>query len=89
MWLTKAHTSQEAPTYTSGSSSPYYENGKLKKKILYKNGMKNGIAIVYYENGMIEEKAYFVDDKKENERVYYDKKGNLIKTEIYKNNVKQ
>jgi phophatidylinositol-4-phosphate 5-kinase len=51
--------------------------------------MKNGIAIVYYENGMIEQKAYFVDDKKENERLYYDKKGNLIKTEIYKNNVKQ
>ena len=51
--------------------------------------MKNGIAIVYYENGMIEEKAYFVDDKKENKRLYYDKKGNLIKTEIYKNNVKQ
>lgn len=65
------------------------KNGKLKKKILYKNGMKNGIAIVYYENGMIEQKAYFVDDKKENERLYYDKKGNLIKTEIYKNNVKQ
>lgn len=51
--------------------------------------MKNGFAIAYYENGMIEQKAYFVDDKKENERLYYDEKGNLIKTEIYKNDVKQ
>jgi len=25
MWLTKAHTSQEAPTSTSGSSSPLSE----------------------------------------------------------------
>ena len=67
----------------------YYENGKLKKKILYKNGMKNGFAIAYYEDGIIEQKAYFVDDKKENERLYYDKKGNLTKTEIYKNDIKQ
>ena len=51
--------------------------------------MRNGSAIAYYENGIIEQKAYFVDDKKENERLYYDKKGNLIKIEIYKNDVKQ
>ena len=30
MWLTKAHTSQEAPTSTSGSSSP--EHAKSLKK---------------------------------------------------------
>jgi len=29
MWLTKAHTSQEAPTSTSGSSSPCTIKNKL------------------------------------------------------------
>ena len=43
----------------------------------------------YYENGVVKEKAYFINDKQEKENFFYDKKGNLIKTEIYKNNVKQ
>ena len=34
MWLTKAHTSQEAPTSTSGSSSLNTENPRIKGKVL-------------------------------------------------------
>ena len=55
----------------------------------YKNGIRNGEAIAYYENGNIEQKAYFINGKQEKEHLYYDKKGNLIKTEIYKNDIKQ
>ena len=72
-----------------GEAFIYYPSGKLENKSFFKDGKREGESLTYYENGMIEEKAYFVDDKKENERLYYDKKGNLIKTEIYKNNVKQ
>ena len=34
MWLTKAHTSQEAPTSISGSSSLNTENPRIKGKAL-------------------------------------------------------
>ncbi|EFG96047.1 MORN repeat protein [Fusobacterium nucleatum subsp. nucleatum ATCC 23726] len=51
--------------------------------------IKNGEAIAYYENGNIEQKAYFINGKQEKEHLYYDEKGNLTKTEIYKNGIKQ
>ena len=43
----------------------------------------------YYPNGNIKEKTHFIDDKEEGEHFFYDEKGKLIKTEIYKNGVKQ
>ena len=49
----------------------------------------NGEAIKYYENGVVKEKAYFINDKQEKENFFYDEKGKLIKTDIYKNGVKQ
>ncbi|WP_267890283.1 hypothetical protein [Fusobacterium pseudoperiodonticum] len=33
MWLTKAHTSQEAPTSTSGSSSQELQDNKKIKQV--------------------------------------------------------
>ena len=64
---------------------------KNKKLVLRKNLLNDGKIeyISYYENGVIKEKAYFINDKQEKEHLYYDEKGNLIKTEIYKNGVKQ
>ena len=43
MWLTKAHTSQEAPTSTSGSSS------LLTNNISYKIHMFNEKIIIFYK----------------------------------------
>ena len=37
----------------------------------------------------MKEKAYFINGKQEKEHFFYDKKGKLIKTDIYKNGVKQ
>ena len=64
---------------------------KNKKLVLRKNLLNDGKIeyIFYYENGVIKEKAYFINDKQEKEHLYYDEKGNLIKTEIYKNGIKQ
>lgn len=67
----------------------YYPDGKLFRKISTVNKMLNGDSIEYYPNGNIKEKAHFIDDKEEGEHFFYDKNGKLIKTEIYKNGVKQ
>ena len=64
---------------------------KNKKLVFRKNLLNDGKIeyISYYENGVIKEKAYFINGKQEKEHFFYDEKGNLIKTEIYKNGVKQ
>ena len=62
---------------------------KLLQKRSFINGKAEGELIEYYENGVIKEKAYFINDKQEKEHFFYDEKGKLIKTDIYKNGVKQ
>ena len=49
----------------------------------------NGEDIKYYENGVVKEKSYFINDEEEGEHFFYDEKGRLIKTEVYKNGIKQ
>ena len=67
----------------------YYPDGKLFRKISTVNKMLNGDSIEYYPNGNIKEKTHFINNKEEGEHFFYDKNGKLIKTEIYKNGVKQ
>ena len=67
----------------------YYPSGNIKEKVFFADNKMNGEAIKYYENGVVKEKAYFINDKQEKENFFYDEKGKLIKTEIYKNDVKQ
>ena len=73
----------------NGDSIEYYPNGNIKEKVFFADNKMNGEAIKYYENGVIKEKAYFINDKQEKEHFFYDEKGKLIKTDIYKNGVKQ
>jgi len=67
----------------------YYPSGKLLQKRKFINGKAEGELIEYYENGVVKEKAYFINDKQEKEHFFYDEKGKLIKTDIYKNGIKQ
>ena len=67
----------------------YYPSGKLHQTEKFINGKAEGEVIEYYENGVVKEKAYFINDKQEKEHLFYDEKGKLIKTDIYKNGVKQ
>lgn len=67
----------------------YYPDGKLFRKISTVNKMLNGDSIEYYPNGNIKEKIHFINNKEEGEHFFYDKNGNLIKTDIYKNGIKQ
>ena len=73
----------------NGDSIEYYPSGNIKEKIFLVDDKMNGEAIKYYENGVIKEKAYFINDKQEKEHFFYDEKGKLIKTDIYKNGIKQ
>ena len=73
----------------NGDSIEYYPSGNIKEKVFFADNKMNGEAIKYYENGVVKEKAYFINDKQEKENFFYDEKGKLIKTEIYKNDVKQ
>ena len=73
----------------NGDSIEYYPNGNIKEKVFFADNQMNGEAIKYYENGVVKEKAYFINDKQEKENFFYDEKGKLIKTEIYKNDIKQ
>jgi len=43
----------------------------------------------YYDSGKIKEKRFYINDKEEGKSLFYDEKGKLIKTEIYKNGIKQ
>ncbi|WP_338939609.1 phosphatidylinositol-4-phosphate 5-kinase [Fusobacterium pseudoperiodonticum] len=73
----------------NGDSIEYYPNGNIKEKISFVDDKMNGEDIEYYENGVVKEKSYFINDEEEGEYFFYDEKGKLIKTEVYKNGVKQ
>ena len=73
----------------NGDSIEYYPNGNIKEKISFVDDKINGEDIEYYENGVVKEKSYFINDEEEGEHFFYDVKGKLIKTEIYKNGIKQ
>ena len=73
----------------NGDSIEYYPSGNIKEKVFFDDNKMNGEAIKYYENGVVKEKAYFINDKQEKEHFFYDEKGKLIKTDIYKNGIKQ
>ncbi|EFE87863.1 toxin-antitoxin system YwqK family antitoxin [Fusobacterium periodonticum] len=72
-----------------GAMFLYYPSGKLLQKRNFINGKAEGELVEYYENGVVKEKAYFINDKQEREHFFYDEKGKLIKTDIYKNGIKQ
>jgi len=72
-----------------GTGVTYYPSGKLLQKRKFINGKAEGELVEYYENGVVKEKAYFINDKQEKEHFFYDEKGKLIKTDIYKNGIKQ
>ena len=73
----------------NGDSIEYYPNGNIKEKISFVDDKMNGEDIEYYENGVVKEKSYFINDEEEGEHFFYDEKGRLIKTEVYKNGIKQ
>jgi hypothetical protein len=61
----------------------YYENGNVKLKAQYKNGILQGDYLEYHPNGKIRIKGEYLRGEKYNYFDYYDSLGNKIKEENY------
>ena len=62
----------------------YYENGKLKAQIPYKNGKKEGIAKGYYENGKLLEELSYKNNMREGIDKQYYESGKIKYVDTYK-----
>ncbi|MCS5421444.1 toxin-antitoxin system YwqK family antitoxin [Psychrilyobacter sp. S5] len=80
-------TNQETP-YT-GEAIAYYENGKIKFKGSYKDGLRKGEWIAYNENGKIKAKANFKDGGKKGEWIAYNENGKIEGKGNYKDGGKK
>ena len=67
----------------------YYENGKLQKDVMYKNGMKEGLCKEYYEDGKLQKQGRYKNDVEEGVFKEYFNNGELQKEVIYKNGKKE
>ena len=72
----------------TGSSVNYHENGQLRLKQNYNNGILNGPSEDFYENGQLKGKENYKNDEKDGLWEYFDKLGNLFKRMNYKNDIK-
>lgn len=66
-----------------GECIEYFENGKLKSKITYVRGKKEGIAFTYYPNGNINLKDAYVNGLKHGQCIANDENGNEIGRAYY------
>ena len=63
----------------------FYPNGKMKKTITIRHGVRDGIAREYYEDGQVMEEVNFKGDKFDGIRKYFYPNGQLWIEEINKN----
>jgi len=64
----------------------YYDDGKTKSEVIYKNGRKNGMARTYTEDGSLVLELPYVNDKREGiSKKYYTGGTVLAQTTEYKN----
>jgi antitoxin component YwqK of YwqJK toxin-antitoxin module len=67
----------------------YYENGVLKSEEVYKEDMCTGLAKEFYDNGQLKREGVYRNDYPEGTHKHYSRDGQLIKTEEFKDGVKQ
>ena len=61
----------------NGNWLSYHENGQLKVKKYYSDGITNGAYESYYDNGQLKEKEYYKDGKREGAWEIYFNNGQL------------
>lgn len=66
----------------------YYNNGALKMKRYYTNGLKNGWSTIYHQNGKIQGIGVYVMDTICGKHMYYYKNGKLCRIVNYTNGQK-
>ena len=73
----------------TGSSVSYYENGRLKSKRHFREGVYDGDWEWFYPNGQLSWRINFKDGEQDGLWEGFDENGNLTKTEEYKDGVLQ
>jgi len=61
-----------------------YDNGKVKSKVIIKNGKRNGLAQGFYKDGTLKYETTFKDDKREGLAKAYFKTGKIKSEQNYK-----
>jgi antitoxin component YwqK of YwqJK toxin-antitoxin module len=75
---------------TSGKVDNYqgfFENGRKKVSIHYRNGKRNGLFTEYHPTGNIKEMGRYLNDKREGEFKFYDARGTLLLTKKFKQDI--
>ena len=67
----------------------YYENGKLQKDVMYKNGIKEGLYREYYEDGKLQKQGRYKNDVEEGRHTEYYGDETLKKEVTYENGMKE
>ena len=68
----------------SGVSTDYYENGQLRGKETYKDGVKNGLSEEYYEDGQLAAFLGYKDGERNGPTENYYETGQLMHKSYYK-----
>ena len=61
----------------SGELTTNYENGSVKNKWIYKNGIIDGESILFYENGGVFHKCYYKNGTPQGESIQYYENGTI------------
>jgi antitoxin component YwqK of YwqJK toxin-antitoxin module len=65
----------------------FYEDGKVRNKLMYSNDGKTAVSISYHPNGVKMAEGIYVSTKKDSLWKYFDEKGNLVSEEHYIKNI--
>lgn len=70
---------------SNGTEKFYYRTGQLNKEQTRINNELQGISKIYYPTGELYITSNYIDNQLNGDYMIFDKKGNLIKHEIYEN----
>ena len=68
-----------------GDYVSYYEDGTLRQKSHYENGLREGLDEFYYENGSLQERCFYKNDKLHGTFEAYNEDGTIFEKYNYKN----
>ncbi|PCJ18414.1 MAG: hypothetical protein COB02_10990 [Candidatus Cloacimonadota bacterium] len=66
-----------------GLKEVFYKNGNFKSKLIYKNGLLNGIIKKYYIDGTLQSKETYLADQLHGKLKFFHPNGNIKNSEIY------
>ncbi|MDR2223466.1 MAG: toxin-antitoxin system YwqK family antitoxin [Flavobacteriaceae bacterium] len=83
----KYRVDEEGAKGNIGKVKEYYNNGKLKQEMSFKNGLPEGEAITYHDNGVVQSTEFLKAGKVEGVVKEFDFEGNLIIERNFVNDV--